>query len=103
MSQQFKEIKFYIMCCDTELTEPFILTTKTKNLLKKIKLKGGGGTSFKPVFNWIKKESLNLDCLIYFTDLYGDFPEEKPMYNTYWVTQTDNIEVPFGRIIKLKI
>lgn len=103
MSQQFKEIKFYIMCCDTELTEPFILTTRTKNLLKKIKLEGGGGTSFKPVFNWIKKESLNLDCLIYFTDLYGDFPEEKPMYNTYWVTQTDNIEVPFGRIIKLKI
>ena len=29
------------MCCDTELTEPFILTTRTKNLLKKIKLEGG--------------------------------------------------------------
>lgn len=102
LSQQFKAIKFYITCCDTDLTEPFIVDTRTKKKLLSIKLKGGGGTSFKPVFEWIKKSNTVLDCLIYFTDLYGDFPEEKPMYQTYWVSRTVTESIPFGRLIKLK-
>lgn len=102
LSQQFKAIKFYIMCCDTDLTEPFIIDTRTKNKLMQIKLKGGGGTSFKPVFSWIKKNNLAIDCLVYFTDLYGDFPESKPMYQTYWITSTKDINVPFGRLVTMK-
>jgi len=102
LSQQFKAIKFYIMCCDTNLTEPFIVDTRTKRKLLSIKLKGGGGTDFNPVFKWIEKNNIILDCLIYFTDLYGNFPNKKPMYQTYWVSKTVNKEIPFGRLIKLK-
>ncbi len=101
LSQQFKAIKFWITCCDTELSEPFIITTSTKKDLLNIKLKGGGGTSFVPVFDWIKKENINPDCLIYFTDLYGDFPNIKPLYQTYWITESSNIQVPFGKKIKI--
>lgn len=101
LSQQFKAIKFWITCCDTELSEPFIVTTSTKKDLLNIKLKGGGGTSFVPVFDWIKKENINPDCLIYFTDLYGDFPNTKPLYQTYWITESSNIQVPFGKKIKI--
>lgn len=101
LSQQFKAIKFWITCCDTELSEPFIVTTSTKKDLLNIKLKGGGGTSFVPVFDWIKKENINPDCLIYFTDLYGDFPNIKPLYQTYWITESSNIQVPFGKKIKI--
>lgn len=101
LSQQFKAIKFWITCCDTELSEPFIVTTSTKKDLLNIKLKGGGGTSFVPVFDWIKKENINPDCLIYFTDLYGDFPNRKPLYQTYWITESSNIQVPFGKKIKI--
>ena len=101
LSQQFKAIKFWITCCDTELSEPFIITTSTKKDLLNIKLKGGGGTSFVPVFDWIKKENINPDCLIYFTDLYGDFPNRKPLYQTYWITESSNMQVPFGKKIKI--
>lgn len=101
LSQQFKAIKFWITCCDTELSEPFIVTTSTKKDLLNIKLKGGGGTSFVPVFDWIKKENINPDCLIYFTDLYGDFPNRKPLYQTYWITESSNVQVPFGKKIKI--
>lgn len=101
LSQQFKAIKFWITCCDTELSEPFIVTTSTKKDLLNIKLKGGGGTSFVPVFDWIKKENINPDCLIYFTDLYGDFPNRKPLYQTYWITESSNMQVPFGKKIKI--
>lgn len=101
LSQQFKAIKFWITCCDTELSEPFIITTSTKKDLLNIKLKGGGGTSFVPVFDWIKKENINPDCLIYFTDLYGDFPNRKPLYQTYWITESSNVQVPFGKKIKI--
>jgi len=102
LSQQFKSIKMYIMCCDTSLTEPFVIDTRTKNKLMGIKLKGGGGTSFKPVFNWIEKNNIRLDCLIYFTDLYGDFPDKKPMYPTYWITSTKDVNIPFGRLVNMK-
>lgn len=101
LSAQFKAIKFWVTCCDTELSEAFVVTTHTKNQLMNIKLKGGGGTTFTPVFDWIKKENINPDCLIYFTDLYGDFPQTKPMYQTYWVTESKNMEVPFGKQVRL--
>jgi len=103
LSQQFKAIKFYIMSCDTDLTEPFIVDTRTKNKLMSIELKGGGGTDFRPVFKWVKENNIILDCLIYFTDLYGDFPETKPLFQTYWVTNSVGQEIPFGRLIKMKL
>ena len=48
-----------------------------------MKIKGLGGTDFRPVFNLVDKlildkEFTNLKGLIYFTDGYGDFPAQKP-------------------------
>ncbi len=38
-------------------------------------IRGGGGTRFTPVFEWIERENLNPDLLVYFTDAEGEFPE----------------------------
>lgn len=59
---------------------------------------GGGGTSFLPVF-----EALENDppvALIYFTDLYGSFPDNEPGYPVLWATKEDGT-APFGTTIKL--
>lgn len=60
--------------------------------------RGGGGTSFKPVFKWIREEGIDdLDCLVYLTDGDGSFPKEAPDYNVIWgdITNTES-KYPFG-------
>lgn len=63
---------------------------------------GGGGTSFKPPFEYIAKNGIVPDCHIYLTDMYGDFPEE-PSYPTIWVTTSDKDDAPFGEVGHLKV
>ena len=61
---------------------------------------GGGGTSFKPVFEWLDSYDGEVECLIYFTDGWGDQDElDAPHTDTVWVT-TDREEFSFGEVIK---
>lgn len=46
--------------------------------------KGGGGTDFRPVFKWVEDEGITPACLIYLTDMYGNFPEYPPDYPVLW-------------------
>ena len=64
--------------------------------------KGGGGTSFKPFFNWVREQEVQPAFALYFTDLYGDFPEEEPEYPVLWVTKTKGIDVPFGTCVMIE-
>jgi predicted metal-dependent peptidase len=60
---------------------------------------GGGGTSFVPVFKWLTTYAGEIECLIYFTDGWGDQNElDEPAVDTVWLT-TDREEFPFGEVI----
>lgn len=48
-------------------------------------LKGGGGTSFVPVFETIAARRQRPDVLIFVTDGCGDAPAEPPPYKVIWV------------------
>ena len=65
--------------------------------------KGGGGTDFRPPFEYVAEHGEIPACLVYFTDGYcNDFPEE-PEYPTLWVV-TDGMRdfnPPFGEVIVL--
>ena len=66
--------------------------------LKKMKIRGFGGTDFRPVFRLVDElieqgEFQNLKGLIYFTDAQGPFPAKKPPYETALVF-VDNYEPP---------
>jgi predicted metal-dependent peptidase len=63
-------------------------------------LKGGGGTSFVPVFQWIAKEGLQPDLLVYFTDADGEFPKQEPAYPVLWLVKGRS-QVPWGQRIQL--
>jgi predicted metal-dependent peptidase len=62
-------------------------------------IKGGGGTSFVPALEAAAKHEPNLT--VYFTDLYGDFPEHCD-FPVLWVTKTTDVEVPIGDILRVK-
>ena len=64
---------------------------------------GGGGTSFKPVFKWLDSYDGEVECLIYFTDGWGDQDELDQLsitgkIDTVWLT-TDKEDFPFGEVI----
>ena len=104
LSQQFKSIHLFITTCDAKVHDIFEVKNGNKTrLFDIIKFRGGGGTSSVPVFDMIKKNYRDaIDCLIFFTDLYTDFPNKAPLYPTYWVSQQHDQTVPFGKVIKLR-
>lgn len=95
LMRTFQFLELWVTDCDAKVYN----AKKVKMYeLSKLLLSGGGGTSFKPAFEWVKEDLNNdIDSLLFFTDLYGDFPTTPPPYETFWVTDTKNHAVPFGR------
>lgn len=61
---------------------------------------GGGGTDFKPVFDWIETNEVRPDLLVYFTDAQGRFPKVEPPYPVIWLIKGKE-KVPWGQRIQL--
>ena len=100
----FTRINLHIIQCDAEIQEDARITNQEEfdTYLKTMKLRGTGGTDFRPVFSYVddlvkNKEFRNLKGLIYLTDGWGEFPSKKPDYETAFVFIDDdynNPEVP---------
>lgn len=97
----FSRVNIHIIQCDAEIQEDHVITDRSsfEAYLKEMKLRGFGGTDFRPVFQYVdrlieEKRFRNLKGLIYFTDGYGTFPERKPPYTTAFVFVEDSYEIP---------
>lgn len=64
--------------------------------------KGGGGTSFIPVFEHIAEKEVNVDVLVYITDGYGSFGDVEPDFDVIWL-MTTNVKPPFGQTIQIGV
>lgn len=61
---------------------------------------GWGGTSFVPVFEYIAKEDLVPDALIYLTDGDGSFPDKAPSYPVLWGDISKSADkYPWGDVV----
>lgn len=65
------------------------------------KMCGGGGTDFRPPFEYGEQKNIAPACFIYLTDGYGDFPAVAPSYPVLWCMTTD-VVAPFGETIQIK-
>ena len=100
----FSKINLHIIQCDANIQEHVKITKQEEfdEYLKTMKIHGLGGTDFRPVFELTdklikEKEFYNLKGLIYFTDGCGEFPTQKPNYETAFVFIDDeynNYDVP---------
>ena len=97
----FSKINLHIKQCDAEIQEHVKITKQEEfdKYLETMEIKGLGGTDFRPVFNLVNdlvrnKEFTNLKGLIYFTDGYGEFPQQKPGYDTAFVFIDDEYNNP---------
>jgi len=72
-----------------------------------IKPKGGGGTSFTCVFEYVNKEMSQTPpaCIIMLTDGHGNFPDEKITNDipVLWLITNEFVNPPWGRIARIKV
>ncbi len=64
-------------------------------------MSGGGGTDFRPVFEYIDQNINYPTLLLYFTDGMGTFPKNEPTYDVMWV-MPEKREVLFGEVMVLE-
>lgn len=86
-----------VIYCDTEVTGE--QTFSRADLPMEMKPVGGGGTMFEPVFDHVHERGYTPACLIYFTDMYGSFPDKEPDYPVMWLTMTKDVQAPWGQTV----
>lgn len=93
--------KITLLACDAELDTngPWVFEPWDQLVLPQA-IKGGGGTDFTPVFDWIAASHLQLDLIVYFTDAKGRFPKLQPATETLWLVK-GGASVPWGQRIQL--
>lgn len=71
------------------------------------KTHGGGGTDFKPGFDWVMKNAPDATCMIYLTDMMPcswDLPDPgMPVLWAAWCPESylNTVKVPFGQVIHI--
>ena len=97
----FSKINLHIIQCDAAVQEDAKITKQEEfdAYLKTMRIRGLGGTDFRPVFSYVDKlieqrEFQNLKGLIYFTDGFGSFPAQKPAYESAFVFLQEEINNP---------
>ena len=90
-----------LLPCDARLAEgaPWIFEPWEEVEMPQ-KLKGGGGTDFSPVFDWLDLQDQHPDLLVYFTDCQGKFPDVIPSYPVIWLVKGKQT-VPWGQRVQL--
>ena len=94
-------VRITLLACDATLAPdaPWVCEPWQELRLPR-QFEGGGGTAFTPVFDWIEREGLHPDALVYFTDGDGEFPALPPHYAVLWLIK-GKAPVPWGRRIQL--
>lgn len=97
--EQVRPSKVTVIHCDCDINKTEEFTEDDFPL--KLKPYGGGGTSFIPPFDWVKRNLENdpPSGMVYMTDMCGDFPKKAPNYPVLWLATSD-IKAPFGETIR---
>ena len=91
------DVHLRIMQCDTAVRAEDVIRSELEfdAWIARVKLHGGGGTDFRPVFDRIDElvedgEFQDLGGLVYFTDGQGTYPDWVPTYKTAFVFYGDD-------------
>ena len=90
-----------LLPCDARLAEgaPWVFES-WEDFKLPASVKGGGGTDFRPVFDWVAQQDTQPELLVYFTDAQGRFPAREPPYSVLWLIKGKS-GVPWGQRIQL--
>lgn len=90
----------HIICGDTRVT---LATTVMRGEPLQLKLRGGGGTDFRPLFNEVEKQGWAPECGVFLTDTEGRFPDAPPAYPVLWgvLDHRGDVHVPWGEVLRI--
>lgn len=93
--------RILLHACDTALAEdgPWLFESWDEFRLPKA-IQGGGGTDFRPIFEWVSRQARAPDLLLYFTDAQGEFPPVESSFPVLWLVKGKAL-VPWGQRIQL--
>ena len=96
--ESFDSYRIHIMCFDTEVYNPQQFDSDNLEDITDYELKGGGGTDFECVFNYLKQHDIEPKKLVVFTDGYpfGSWGDEN-YCDTLWIIHGNKSpDPPFG-------
>jgi len=90
----------HVVYCSTRVTHVQEFTADDYPVM--LEAKGGGGTRFQPVFDWVEDEPV---CLIYFTDMRTHEKLEDPGYPVLWADYANGRgpDQSFGERITIEV
>lgn len=99
ISQEMRPEKIIVVYCDSDVRgiEEFLADDPVS-----LSPKGGGGTDFRPVFKWVENEGITPACLVYLTDMLGNFPEYPPNYPVLWGDTYGYKPAPWGEKVMVE-
>ncbi len=95
--------RIMVIYCDARIHRESIQIFDEDSNDIKLRPSGGGGTNYRPVFDYIENEDIEGDvrCLIYFTDgICNSYPNE-PSYPVLWVGLRE-FYPPFGNFVLME-
>ena len=104
IAKSFNNLSIKLIVCDSEIKDVYMIGNGDNEEISKLRIKGGGGTSHKPVYDYVKTNLPNTGLLVNFTDGYTDLNELDESINTLWVICKNGINkslIPFGEVVKL--
>lgn len=98
MMDMFDGYKIHVFCFDTRCYNPMDFDSDNMDTIDSYEPKGGGGTDFDCIFDYLKERGKDVKRLIVFTDGYpcGSWGDENFTDVTWIIHGNKTIEPPFG-------
>jgi len=104
IAKSFNNLNMKLIVCDYDVKDVYEIGNGSDEEISKIILRGGGGTSHIPVYEYVKQNLPNTQFIINFTDGWTDFPDDEQI-KTLWVLCKDGAcsddYLKWGEIIRL--
>ena len=98
IAEEYGQFRMHIACFDTKVYNMQVFTSDNLDEIDEYELKGGGGTDFDAVFDFLKEEGIEPKRLVMFTDGYPwDSWGDANYCDTVFIIHGDkNPNPPFG-------
>jgi predicted metal-dependent peptidase len=98
MMQMFDGYKIHVFCFDTSVHNPQSFSSDNLDTMSEYEPKGGGGTDFTSIFDYLKERGEDTKRLIVFTDgmPFGSWGDEDFCDTTWIIHGSQTIVPPWG-------
>lgn len=104
LMRSFGKFELTVLQCDAKVQQVESFSdVRPLSPREQWRIRGMGGTSFTPVFDYVAEHKMKPDLLIYFTDGEGTAPPKAPPYPVMWIlTRKGRKPAVWGRSAQFK-